>query len=100
MLLGLPVKTVLSRCFHKVELDINIHLFPASKMLLGLPEKLLCLDAAEKFQAVFEKIEGENSGYLEWFGLLDLLVGCHEGFLFVSTSFIAHCFLSAHFCIK
>ena len=29
----------------------------------------LMLEAAEKFQTAFEKLEGEDSGYLEWFGL-------------------------------
>jgi len=28
----------------------------------------LMLEAAEKFQTAFEKLEGEDSGYLEWFG--------------------------------
>ncbi|CAK8574852.1 unnamed protein product [Lathyrus sativus] len=31
----------------------------------------MMLDAAEKFQTAFEKLEGENVGYVEWFGRPD-----------------------------
>lgn len=87
--LGLRVKTALSRCFHKMEL--NIHDVRWCKEVLSIVWE----NRRWRFRIfrvvwgldVLVAVIGKKSSFC-W--LFEDFLWCHEGFLFVLTSFIAH----------